>query len=230
MARTIAWAKISNQRSVLMHYRRRRPGVVLDEAVAALKEYSRQTGSVGGYKQLMGLEGSASRVYFTAVSILLKGGFTMSGRNYHPPRDPVNALLSFGYSLLFGELNGLLLAHGFDPMLGCYHRVRYGRASLVNDLMEEFRAPLVDRLVLYLVNKRVVHPGDFCGCRERGVTLDDVARRRFFAGYENFVSRRFHDRRSGQQRNFRGLFRDSVLSLGRVFSDDGEYRPFLYPS
>ncbi|MCD6389290.1 MAG: CRISPR-associated endonuclease Cas1 [Desulfobulbaceae bacterium] len=230
-SRSIIRAKIGNQRSLLMRRRRDRLDVNLDETIFFLENYRLKVAAASSREQLMGLEGSAARVYFSGFGRLLKGGFSMTGRHYHPATDPVNALLSFGYSLLFYELNGLVQAHGLDSLLGCYHAVLYGRASLATDIMEEFRAPLIDRLILNLINKRVIKTGDFTSCRGPGIVLNDVARRRFVSGYENFVSRVFLDRRSGMRKNYRGLVRDSVLSLEQAFLDDSqEYHPFLYSS
>jgi len=108
-------------------------------------------------ESLAGLEGIGSRVYFEAYGKLLLGGFEFSKREYYPPPDPVNALLSFGYMLLFNELSSLLEASGFDVFLGFLHSTKYGRASLATDMMEEFRSPIADRFVIYRLSDNSFH-------------------------------------------------------------------------
>ena len=127
---------------------------------------------------LLGFEGMAAKAYFAAFARLLKGGeeFNIEGRNRRPPRDPVNALLSFLYAILAKELTLAVQTAGFDPMLGFYHRPRYGRPSLALDLTEEFRPLVADSTVLTLVNTGEVTPASFVR-RAGGVALTDAGRR-----------------------------------------------------
>jgi CRISPR-associated protein Cas1 len=108
-----------------------------------------------------GYEGAAAKLYFQEFSKCLLHGRVFPGRKYHPSTDPVNALLSFGYSFVAREIEATLEACGLDPYIGFFHEVTYGRASLSLDLMEEFRHPLVDRLVLRIFNKKMLDDNDF---------------------------------------------------------------------
>lgn len=111
---------------------------------------------------VLGLEGSAARNYFQCMSKLVIGdGFSFDGRNTRPPKDPVNAMLSYGYSLLHRGILGAVERHGLHPYFGFMHRLKQGHAALVSDLIEEFRAPLVDKVVLDLVNSGDLAPDDF---------------------------------------------------------------------
>jgi CRISPR-associated protein Cas1 len=139
---------------------------------------------------LLGLEGTAARVYFENFPRLLKRpdddgnlAFDFTGRNRRPPRDPVNALLSLAYSLLAKDLTVILQAVGFDPLLGFYHRPRYGRPALALDMMEEFRPLVADSVVLNAINTGVVQRSDFGG-RGGAVFLSDAGRGRFMHLYE----------------------------------------------
>ena len=106
--------------------------------------------------------------------------FDWQGRNFHPPLDPVNSLLSFGYTLLFNNVFSLLLAEGLNPYLGHLHGAERQKAYLAFDLMEEFRSPIVDALVMRLVNQKTVRPSDFTWPQEHGgVYLSGPARRIF---------------------------------------------------
>ena len=145
LSRGMVSAKIHNQRSLLVRYR---PDVDLSPTLVELKRSIQRAAEQSSVAEIMGVEGFASKCYFKAYDRLVGGDFEFSGRKYYPPPDPVNALLSFGYMLIFYELSGLLKAHGFDAYLGFLHSIRYGRASLATDLMEDLRPAVFDRLVL----------------------------------------------------------------------------------
>ena len=127
----------------------------------------------------------AAKEYFVGFAQMLKqeDAFNIEGRNRRPPRDPTNALLSFVYAMLVKELTVVLYTTGFDPMLGLYHRPRYGRPSLALDLAEEFRPLLADSVVLTLVNNGEVSPSSFVR-RAGGVALTDAGRRAVIAAFE----------------------------------------------
>ena len=134
---------------------------------------------------LLGLEGMAGKIYFEGFARLLHGdtAFDFESRNRRPPRDPVNALLSFVYAMLTKDLTLTLQAVGFDPMLGFYHQPRYGRPSLALDLVEEFRPIVADSVVLTLINNGEVSAGSFLR-RGGGVVLTDAGRRTVISAYE----------------------------------------------
>jgi CRISPR-associated protein Cas1 len=137
---------------------------------------------------LLGLEGQAASAYFGAFGRMLHttvpgGGFDFLSRNRRPPRDPVNALLSFGYAILAKDTFSALLTVGFDPYLGFYHGGKHGRPSLALDLMEEFRAVIADSVVLTLVNNGMLSMSDFIAWNG-ACQLTDAGRRTFFETYE----------------------------------------------
>ena len=134
---------------------------------------------------LNGVEGSAAHFYFQAFPLLLKAeGIDFPGRKRRPPPDPVNAILSFGYTLLTSRIQSILDASGFDPYLGFLHRVDYGRPSLALDLLEPFRAPLVDRFAVRLFNLKILKPDDFDTTETSGARLKHDAMKRFFLQWE----------------------------------------------
>ncbi len=180
LARAFVKGKILNCRTMLM----RNHSEVPDAVLRSLKELAAKTDEVASAESLLGLEGTAARDYFSCFSGMLKppdgdlNTFSFTQRNRRPPRDEVNALLSFAYSLLTKELVVAALAVGFDPFLGFYHRPRYGRPSLALDLMEEFRPLVADSIVITAVNNGIVKRRDFV--RGAGsVNLKPAARRRF---------------------------------------------------
>lgn len=131
-------------------------------------------------EQLRGFEGEAASVYYGVFDELIlqqKKEFQFQGRNRRPPQDPINALLSFAYTLLANSAGAALETVGLDPYVGYLHTERPGRMSLALDLMEELRAPLADRFVLSLVNKKIVNGKDFQKKENGAVLMKEETRR-----------------------------------------------------
>lgn len=181
LARRFVAGKIKNCRTLL----RRNLPEKKDPCLTRLAEFVRQAERANSAETLLGLEGMAAKVYFAHFGRMLKGGpaFDLDGRNRRPPTDPVNCLLSFLYALLTKDLTVTLQAVGFDPMLGFFHRPRYGRPSLALDLTEEFRPLVADSTALMLVNNGEVKESDFL-CRAGAVALKPGGRKAVLAAYE----------------------------------------------
>ena len=138
--------------------------------------------------QLRGYEGEAASIYFGVFDQLIlqqKRDFAFHGRNKRPPLDPVNALLSFVYTLLTHTITSALETVGLDPYVGYLHTDRPGRASLSLDLIEELRAVLADRFVLSLINKKMVSKKNFSKKENGAVLMDDEARRKVLTEWQN---------------------------------------------
>lgn len=138
--------------------------------------------------QLRGLEGEAAKIYFGVFDELIlqqKKDFVFQGRNKRPPLDYVNALLSFVYTLLTNSITSALETVGLDPYVGCLHTERPGRVSLSLDLIEELRPVLADRLVLSLINKKMVSKKDFKQKENGAVLMDDAARKIVLTEWQN---------------------------------------------
>ncbi|MBX3467378.1 MAG: CRISPR-associated endonuclease Cas1 [Planctomycetes bacterium] len=182
IARGIVAGKISNQRTILRRNHPEKPA-----ELERLADLARQAGSAGDLGSLLGIEGTAARLYFGRFPELLKvalgPSFDFEGRSRRPPQDPINALLSFVYALLTKDWTITCALVGFDPYVGFLHQPRFGRPSLALDLMEEFRPIIADSVVLGAVNGGVVGPSDFVR-RGLGVSLTDAARRRMISAYE----------------------------------------------
>ena len=228
LAQAIVRTKIRNQRAILMRYKPYREPGTLDRSAVILDEYARRSLEANSLDQLRGFEGNATKKYFKTYGSLIKSDFTFTGRKYHPPPDPVNALLSFGYTLVTNELVGLLEAHGFDPFIGFFHKLRYGRVSLATDLVEQFRAPVIDRLVLYLINKKVMSPRDFQRTDNGRIQMTRSALKTYLANYEQFVSSHFKDKHLSRRMNFRKIFKQQVRMLEGLLLHNAEYTPYLF--
>jgi CRISPR-associated protein Cas1 len=213
-AKQFVLGKIKNCRTLL---RRHLPD---DQAKATLTPLARlfhQAKRATIAESLLGIEGMAAKTYFAGFSQLLKGGdaFDIEGRNRRPPRDPVNAMLSFVYALLVKELTVVLYAVGFDPMLGFYHRPRYGRPSLALDLAEPFRPLIADSTVLMLVNNGEVTPASFIR-RGGGVAMTDAGRRAVIAAFERRMDTLVTHPIFGYRVSYRRMLEVQARLLGRT--------------
>jgi CRISP-associated protein Cas1 len=181
LAREVIRAKIHNQRVMLM-----RNGDVPDRVVALLANFRDATESARTLTELLGIEGSAAALYFEQFEFMLKQRegwkFDWRGRNRRPPRDPVNALLSLGYSMLAKELTGVCHSVGLDAFLGFMHQPRYGRPALALDLMEEFRPLVADSVAISLINRGELGPEDFIRSAN-GTFLNDRGRKPFWEAW-----------------------------------------------
>jgi CRISPR-associated protein Cas1 len=183
--------------------------------------------SARSIENLNGHEGAASVAYFKAFRSALRGDWRFDSRQYHPPQDPINALLSLGYTMLYNDLYAAVNVVGLDPFMGFYHQPRHGHAALASDLMEEHRAPLVDRLILTLVNKRVISESDFQRDPDGRIQLKQDALKRFFGFYAQTVQERTFYPYSGVQTSYRQIIELQVRHFARVLMDEEPvYHPF----
>jgi len=186
IARLMVAAKISNARSVLMReIRNHGENAALSAAVDKLAASLRNAQHAQSVSEAMGIEGDAASSYFAVFNELLRGsGFAFGGRVRRPPTDPVNALLSYVYTLITHECSSALQGVGLDPYVGFLHQDRPGRQSLALDLLEEFRAPWADRFVLTLINRQQIQLTDFITEASGAVRLTDEARKTLLTAWQ----------------------------------------------
>lgn len=212
VASALVAAKVHNQWVLL-----RRNGSPSPEAQVQLKEAVRSAETATDDEQLLGLEGTAARVYFAGFSTMLSaaaGQLVLEGRNRRPPTDPINAALSFTYGLLTKDWVTTLAAVGLDPMMGFYHRPRYGKPALALDLMEPFRPVIADSVVLGAFNNGELAADDFVD-RLGGYQLLPHARRRLIAAYERRLAQTLTHPTFGYACSYRRLFELEARLLGR---------------
>lgn len=211
-AQAIVAAKIANQRAVLRRHLRDYPDSTgsdaVDNAQRRLRDAARLALEAPDLNVLRGQEGEAAHGYWSVFRYLIQVDdpvFAFAGRNKRPPRDAVNAVLSFLYALVALDTRAACEAHGLDPQMGFLHRDRPGRMSLALDLMEELRAPLADRVTLSLLNRRQLSSRDFVQ-QETGATLLTEEGRRT-------VLQAYHDRK---RKELRHAWLDERVPLGLV--------------
>ncbi len=206
VSRQIVLNKIQNCRVLL----RRNCDGQAAQALKGLQNIEQQVAHAETLESLLGFEGNAARLYFQNFHHMLKTPdnseslkpFDFTTRNRRPPRDPVNALLSFAYSLLVKDLTITLLTAGFEPYLGFYHQPRYGRPALALDMMEPFRPLIADSTVLSAINNGVIKTNDFIQAGSE-VSLKPGGRKRFIETYE----RRMNDLITHPVFNYRVSYR-----------------------
>ena len=248
LARRFVIGKLTNQRTMLQRYNRRqadaeteqaieRIAIILQQLVKLPLEDTRSTHRMAGgdnriagtpLETILGLEGAGSAAYFRCFGKLLsdKKQWPFPGRVKRPPTDPVNALLSFGYSLLTNKVASAVQLVGFDHFVGYLHSSFYGRPALALDLVEEFRPIIVDSVVLTMLNKRMVTLNDFVV--ELGAyRLKDERRKVFFSQVEERLNEEIHHPLFGYSVTYRRCLELQARLLGKVLTGEIDVYPPL---
>jgi CRISPR-associated protein Cas1 len=229
LAQGVVCGKVSNMRTLLMKHNREKNDAAIASAVEALGFALGRAPRTTTIPSLSGVEGAATAAYFGAWKRLLRPDWKFEKRQRRPPPDPINVLLSFGYTLLARAAQGAVEAAGLDPYAGFLHGVEYNRPSLALDLMEEFRS-VVDGVVLWCANSGQIVPADFTpGDAERPVVISDEAKRKFIGAYE----RRMDEEIVHPRQNERLPLRRCLLAQARIVVDciqkfRPEYAPMLF--
>jgi CRISPR-associated protein Cas1 len=204
-----------------------------DELMLALKNDAVRAMRANSIDELLGYEGTAAARYFENFSSMLRHGvdseisFDFMGRNRRPPKDPVNALLSFAYSMLVREWTIALSAVGLDPYRGYYHQPRFGRPALSLDMMEAFRPLVADSAVLTAINNGEVRPSDFVRAAG-GCNMSDSGRKRFIAAFERRMAQEITHPIFKYRLSYRRLFEVQARLLARHLAGEiSEYPNFL---
>src|SRR5262245_22688272 len=215
VARQCVAGKLMNMRTTLLRYARSRAeSAGLQEAAQQIRACLRALARLPapseaepgdrmhGFGPLLGLEGSASAAYYGVFGSLLKGEWGFAGRVKRPPTDPINALLSFGYTVLTNQIVSLVHAVGLDPGLGVLHQPGFGKPALALDLVEAFRPIIVDSVAITMINIGQIAPDDFT--EEVGAyRLQDKARNLFLEKLEARLNERVRHPVFGYQASYR---------------------------
>lgn len=235
IARAMVAGKISGARQFLLHARRDAPAdrkEALLHVGDRMADHLRALQGVETMDGLRGMEGIAARDYFSVFDLLCKRTeetLRFGGRSRRPPKDRVNALLSFGYALLMQDCAGALAGVGLDPAVGFLHEDRPGRLGLALDLMEELRCPVVDRLVLAMLNRGQVGPDDFVADDGGGWRLTDESRKAFLIAYQEAKSGELLHPFLEQRISWGKVPHVQARLLARALRDDLDaYPPFAF--
>ncbi len=230
LARSFVTGKIHNCRTLL----RRNGRNVAPEVLQELHTYAERSRTASSTDELLGIEGMAAKIYFSQFNCLLnprdnkeRWTFHFDQRSRRPPRDPINALMSFAYALLTKDFMLTTRAVGFDPFLGFYHRPRYGRPALALDLMEEFRPLICDSIVVSVVNTGEIASRDFIG-RAGSTALTSSGRKTFLRAYGRRMDALITHPVFGYKVSYRRILEIQARLLGRWLSGEiTDYPPFM---
>lgn len=226
LAAAFVCGKVRNARTLL----RRHAGSSAARAVQQLAALARQAEGERSLESLLGIEGTAARLYFERFGSLLRGSrlgedFAFTERNRRPPRDAVNAMLSFVYSMLVKDTTVAALAAGLDPFVGLYHRPGFGRPALALDLAEEFRPLIADSTVMTAVNNGEVRPSDFIK-RAGAVALTAHGRAKLIKAYERRMGTELRHPLFGYSASYRRTLEiQARLLAATLVGDVPKYRP-----
>jgi CRISPR-associated protein Cas1 len=230
LARRFVEAKVKNARTVLQRAAREHsPGARLLEATNELRAILKRLGAVSSIDEARGLEGRAAAIYFEVFNeLIITDEFGFNDRMKRPPRDPVNALISFLYTLLLNDCVAALEGVGLDPQVGYLHALRPGRPALALDLLEEFRAWWADRLALALLNRRQLSRKHFEARPGGAVYLNESGRRIVIEAYQRRKQDMIRHPLVGDRVPIGLLPHLQARLLARYLRDDlSEYLPFL---
>lgn len=234
-SRAVVGAKIVNARNVLLRAARdaaEGDSTLIQGAAERMGYRLRELATASSPEVVRGLEGEASASYFRVFDRLISGekpAFAFADRNRRPPTDRVNALLSFLYTLVGRDIGAALDAHGVDPQVGFFHTDRPGRSSLAQDVLEEFRASLADRLALALINRRQVQSRDFEGGEDGEWLLTDAGRKTVLTAYQTRKQEEILHPFLNESMPIGLVFHAQALLLSRWLRGDLDaYPPFLW--
>ncbi len=202
-AKAIIETKLHNSRLLLQRHQRRKQLPAVATAIDRLGEISMRLPQATTLEEANGYEGAGAAQYFAALGQLVDSAFQFSRRTRQPPTDPFNSLLSLGYTLLFYNLYALITARGLHPYVGHLHLMRDRHPALASDLIEEFRAPIVDSLVLYIVNSKIMKPTDFSRLPNGPCLLSNEARKTFLRFFEQKMATQITHPHTGTVADYR---------------------------
>ncbi len=233
IARRIIYAKIRNSRRVLQRLSANRQESSdalqqrIDRELDTLAGQALEAQSIG---ELRGYEGIAAARYFLRLGSFFPENVPFNGRNRQPPKDAANALLSWTYTILLGEIDGTVRSHGLDACIGFLHEVSYGTPALSLDFLEPLRAPACDLLALNILNHRILKEEDFrYDVETSGFYLKEESHRTFFLSYENSMTRKFSALKGEAHTDFRRIIGDSVTAVLHAMEGDPDIQFFLMP-
>jgi CRISPR-associated protein Cas1 len=229
VSKAIVYGKLTNSKQLLLRFNRKRKLAEVEKAIVGINQDIEALELINDLNTLRGYEGIAAARYFPAFGKLITNSkFQFCLRNRQPPTDPVNSLLSFGYTLLFNNVLSFIIAEGLSPYLGNFHYGERQKPYLSFDLMEEMRSVVVDGLVLKLINNSTFKPQDFDSVPSTGgVYLNQSARRIFLKCFESRMNEEVSHPDLQSQATYRHAIQLQVRRYKRSLLSGVSYEPFL---
>ena len=224
LARLFVYGSISNMLSILGYYKRK--GRDLDREIELIRDYQKRVWDTYDLNELRGLEGNSRRIYYLSWNkIITREGFSYTFRSKRPPLNRLNALISFGNSLLYTAVLGEIYKTHLDPRIGYLHETNFRRFSLNLDIAEIFKPIIVDRIIFNLVNRRILTEDDFSK-QAKGIFLKDRGRRRFVEAFEKRLQESINMGR--RKVKYERVIRMELYKLEKHLIGDKEYSPYMF--
>jgi CRISPR-associated protein Cas1 len=231
-SRSIISAKIQNSitllESMLEVYE------FIPEELRGLRHSLANLGIAGSVDMLLGFEGNAAKNYFECLPKLLHNeNFAFVGRSSRPPKDPFNSMLSYGYSLFYRNIIGAIERHGLHPYFAYMHKLKFGHAALASDLIEEYRAPLIDKTVLDVVNSGEIEVSDFYKNEAGAIYMRKNASKKLTDRFSEIIAKNqkyFYDYGDRKSYGFQVMLDKKIVNLLEAIEkrDADIYRPYIW--
>ncbi|NEP55631.1 MAG: CRISPR-associated endonuclease Cas1 [Symploca sp. SIO2G7] len=226
-ARAIVQGKLKNSRILLRRQLRRNQSALLEQVIQSLEHLATQATQADSIERLMGFEGAGAAQYFSAFGECLRHSeLVFTGRSRRPPGNPVNAMLSFGYQILWNHLLALIEIQGLDPYQASLHQGSERHAALASDLVEEFRAPLVDSLILWLVGSKVMDTKKDFVYHDGGCYLNEFGRKKFLKAFVQQMEEEVKTDAGGKQPKWDLLNQQVKAYKQFVYNPSQDYQPY----
>ena len=227
LAAILVDGRLRNQRALLRRLNRRRKNPEVAKAAHDIGRLTRLLPKQPDLAGCMGVEGRAGALYWPALGACLEQGWKMTRRQRRPPPDPVNMAISYLATMLTRDIAALAASRGLHTGFGVLHASQDGRHALALDLIEEFRAPLVEGLAVYLFNNRILSEGMFHKDDRGSVRLWAPGVKALIRGYEGWLDRAIASPRRGEETSWRGLIDDQILAMADHIEGHASYRPYV---
>lgn len=224
LAKNIVETLIYNKIRMLQQITKNR-GVDFDEDINFLNELKDSVENVASKNILMGLEGEATKVYFSALRNVIPKELGFIRRVRHPPMDPVNSMLSYGYTVLFSRVSFALMLAGLNVFEGLLHESYRDRMALAYDAMEEFRQPIVDRVIITMIVRNMVGEDDFKIRKDMCYMEEDFKKKYLEMLYSRFEDTYHYE---GKEMEFLDIINEQAKKLAQAILKEGEYKAFRY--
>ena len=225
LAKGFIRGKLNN--TIRFSQRQRTQNAEIQSAIDTVQQTLKKLENAKNLESLLGYEGAAAAAHYRAFQQFLTHDWGFTTRQFRPPPDPINAMLSLGYTLLHNHVYAFTNVVGLDPYCGYFHQPKHGHAALASDLMEEFRQIIVDGYVLSLVNNNRVRPDDF-EQTNKGIRFTKEALDQFLTGYYGRMQQTFQHPTRNEKTTYLRCIELQVRHLARVLTgEDPEYKSFV---
>lgn len=228
VAKQLIKAKLSNSKTILRRQQKSKDSLNLTQNINIINYLIEQVKSAETLDKIFGYEGAGASAYFSGLGeCITNPDFIFYARSRRPPLNPVNALLSFGYQVLWNHLLALIELQGLDPYSACLHQGSQGHAALASDLIEEFRSPIIDSLVLYIINRKFVSAKDDFTYKNGGCYLNNDGRKKFLANFLQRMEELINTGKEEKQPRWDLLMRQVKRYKDFVYNPINGYEPYL---